>query len=71
MVQINIEKRNKDVTAVLGTLNRMANRYGGDKARIIQDMREVLPNDIKLGYGSTHIWAANQKNERLFIVTFS
>lgn len=58
-----------DFTALVGSLTRIANRYDGDKETIISYLREITPSEFKLGYGGSHIWCSNQKNERIFIIT--
>jgi len=65
---LTIERRNKAVSQVKQSLTYIANKYDGNMELIIQDMRDILPHEIKLGYGGHHIWATNSKNERLFIV---
>ena len=55
--------------SVLENLNRQIQRYSGDKNRIIMDMQDILPSSFKLGFGGSHIWCSNNKNERIFIVT--
>jgi len=65
-----IEKRNKEIGKDrLEILNRMAKRYDGNKERICMDMREILFG-LKVGFGGSHIWCCNEKNERIFIVYF-
>jgi hypothetical protein len=54
--------------SLLPTMTRIANRYNGNKELILMDLREVTPSEFKLGYGGNHIWCANQKNERVFIL---
>lgn len=55
--------------SVLANLIRQAQRYAGDKKRIIMDMQDVLPSTLKVGCGGSHIWCSNNKNERIFIIT--
>jgi hypothetical protein len=65
-----LEFNNLHSQSVIGTLNRMANRYEGDKSRVLIDMAEVIDSKLKLGIGGSHIWCCNSKNERIFIIEF-
>jgi len=69
--QITIEKRNKRVNHCLGTINRIIQRNGANKQGCLNELLEVIGEawDLKLGYGGSHIWCANKKNERVFIIT--
>ena len=65
--QLKIEKRNKEVSKVLDTINYII-KSAPSKVIAFDRLRDVLPSEIQLGYGGSHIWCSNQKNERLFIV---
>lgn len=69
--QITIEKRNKRVAACIGSINRIIARNGSNKQGCLRDLLEIIGEawDLKLGYGGSHIWCANKKNERVFIIT--
>ncbi len=68
MKTVTIEKRNKAVSKVIDTINYIANT-AATKQDAVNRLRDVLQNEIKIGWGGSHVWAANQKNERLFIIT--
>jgi hypothetical protein len=57
-----------NIDALIETMNRIANRYGNEKQKVIQDLRDVIPSELELGYGGSHIWCANSKKERIFII---
>lgn len=65
---LKIEKRNKEVAEKLDTINYII-KSAPTKVKAFERLRDILSSDIKLGYGGSHIWCANQKNERLFIIT--
>jgi hypothetical protein len=67
---IKIEKRNKRVSEIIDTIKRIIVRNGANKAGAFADLRDVIGEayGVKLGYGGSHIWAANMKNERIFII---
>lgn len=66
-MKLTIEKRNKAVSKVKDSL-----LYISKTAKTREDafcrMRDILPSEIKMGWGGSHVWAANQKNERLLIL---
>ena len=62
-----IEKRNKDVSQVLDSINYIT-KTAPTKLKAFDRLRDILPSNIKLGYGGSHIWCSNQSNERLFII---
>ena len=68
MKTLTIEKRNKEVSKVKDTLGYIA-KSATTKQDAVNRMRDVLSSEIKLGWGGSHVWGVNQKNERLFIVT--
>lgn len=68
MKTLTIEKRNKEVSKVKDTLTYIA-KTASTKQDAVNRMRDVLSTDVKLGWGGSHVWGANQKNERLFIIT--
>lgn len=78
MKQIKFEKGKKlefknasgtsNIVDLVGSLTRIANKYDGDKNKVINDLKELVPTYYKLGYGGSHIWCANADNERIFIV---
>lgn len=68
MKNVTFEKRNKEVSKVSSTINYIANT-ANTKQEAVNRLSDVLPKEVKLGWGGSHIWAANQKNERLFIIT--
>jgi len=67
---LKIEKRNQHVSRVKGTIENIIKRNGANKQGAFNDISDVIgePYGIKLGYGGSHIWASNMKNERLFII---
>ena len=68
MKTLTIEKRNKEVSKVKDTLTYIV-KTAPTKQEAVNRMRDVLSSEIKLGFGGSHVWGANQKNERLFIAT--
>ncbi len=64
---LTIEKRNKAVSKVKSTIQYIANS-SPNKESAVNRLSDIL-SGIKLGYGGSHVWAANQNNERLFIIT--
>lgn len=67
---IKIEKRNKRVASCISSINRIIERNGNNKLGCLRDLLEIIGEawDLKLGYGGSHIWCANKKNERVFII---
>lgn len=68
MKQVKFERRNKLMNATRGTIQCIA-RTATTKQDAVNRLRDILSDNIKLGYGGSHVWGANQKNERLFIIT--
>jgi hypothetical protein len=66
---LSIEKSSNIITELTATINNIIAASGNNKTRCYNSLRDVLPTEIKLGCGGSHIWAANQNNERLFIIT--
>ena len=65
--QLKIEKRNKEVSKVLDSINYII-KSAPTKLKAYERLKEILPTEFLIGYGGSHIWCSNQKNERLFIV---
>jgi hypothetical protein len=65
---LTIEKRNKEVASKLDSINYII-KSAPTKEKAFERLRDILSSDINLGYGGSHIWCANVKNERLFIIT--
>jgi hypothetical protein len=68
MKTLTIEKRNKAVYEVKNSLDYIS-RTAKTKQETVERMRDVLPSNLKLGFGGSHVWCSNEKNERIFIVT--
>lgn len=66
--EVKIEKRNKAVSKVISTIQYIA-KTANTKQEAVNRLSDVLPGEIKVGFGGSHIWAANSQNERLFIIT--
>ena len=66
-MKLTIEKRNKAVSAVKDSLKYIS-LTAKSRDEAFNRMRDVLPSEIKMGYGGSHIWASNANNERLLIV---
>ena len=67
MKKVVFEKRNKDVFAVRGTIEYIA-KSANTKQEGVNRLADILPKELKIGFGGSHIWCANEKNERLFII---
>lgn len=66
---VNFEHRNKAVYLLRSTIEHIANT-AHSKHEAINRLRDILPNDLKLGQGGSHVWCANKNNQRLFIIYF-
>jgi hypothetical protein len=64
---VNFEKRNKSVSLVRSTIEYIA-RTANTKQEAVNRLADILPKEFKIGFGGSHIWCANQNNERLFII---
>lgn len=67
MKQVTFEKRNKQVAKVKDTIAYIA-KTANTKQEAVNRLSDVL-SDVKIGWGGSHVWCANQNNERLFIIT--
>lgn len=67
MKTVTFEKRNKEVSKVKGTINYIANT-AHNKQEAVNRLSDIL-SGVKLGWGGSHVWCSNLKNERLFIIT--
>ena len=67
MKAITFEKRNKDVYSVRSTIRYIADT-AKNKQEVIDRIRDILPRDLKMGFGGHHIWCCNSNNQRLFII---
>lgn len=63
------EKRNNEVFSKRSTIEHIA-KTANTNQEAVNRLGEILPSDFKLGFGGSHVWCANQKNERLFIIYF-
>ena len=61
------EKQNKAVNKLKSSIEYIA-KTSNTKQEAINRLRDVLPETIKLGFGGSHVWAVNEKNERIFIL---
>jgi hypothetical protein len=61
------EKQNKSVNKVKSSIEYIA-KTSNTKQEAINRLRDVLPETIKLGFGGSHVWGANENNERIFIL---
>jgi len=64
---VTFEKRNKEVSRVKDTINYIATS-SHTKQETVNRLSDIL-SGLKFGWGGSHVWCANQKNERLFIIT--
>ena len=64
---VNFEKRNKSVSLVRSTIEYIV-RTANTKQEAVNRLADILPKELKIGFGGSHIWCANQNNERLFII---
>jgi len=69
-MKITYEKRNKRVSAVKSTIERIVNRNGQNKQSCVNELSEIMGEcwGIKIGFGGSHVWVSNQKNERLILI---
>lgn len=69
-----VEYKNKcgasDFSAHLNVLNRIASRRL-NLDEIVLSLIEHTPSEFKVGHGGSHIWCANQKNERVYMIDYS
>lgn len=68
MKSVTFEKRNKEISNVKDSINYIATS-APTKEQAVNRLSDILPKEIKLGCGGSHVWASNQNNERLFIIT--
>ena len=66
-MKLTIEKKNKAVSKVLETIKYIA-KSANTKQEAVNRLSDILPSELKIGYGGSHIWCANAKNKRLFII---
>jgi hypothetical protein len=66
---VSYEKRNKSVSLVSSTIEYIA-KSANTKQEAVNRLSEILPNELQIGFGGSHVWCANQNNERLFIIYF-
>ena len=66
MKKVTFEKRNKEVSKVKDTISYIA-KTAATKQETVNRLSDIL-SDLKLGWGGSHVWCANQNNERLFII---
>lgn len=67
MKTVTFEKRNKDVSNVKDTIEYIAKTVQ-TKQDAVNRLADVLPSSMKIGYGGSHVWCANQNNDRLFMI---
>jgi len=67
MKTIKFEKRNKEVSRVKTTIEYIT-KTANTKQEVVNRLSDILPKEFKIGFGGSHVWCANQKNERLFII---
>jgi hypothetical protein len=65
---VNYERRNKEVFSKRSTIDYIA-KSANTKQEAVNRLSEIL-SGLKLGFGGSHVWCANQKDERLFIIYF-
>jgi hypothetical protein len=66
---VKYEKRNKAVSLVKSTIEYISNT-ANTKQEAVDRLSDILPKELKIGFGGYHVWCANQNNERLFIIYF-
>ena len=67
MKKVTFEKRNKAVSSVKSTVEYIA-RTANTKQEAVNRLSEILPSEMKLGYGGRRVWCHNAKDERVFII---
>ena len=67
-LSLKIEKRNNAVSKITSSINHIINT-ANTKLEAVNRISDILPSELKIGYGGSHIWVANQNNERLFIIS--
>lgn len=69
-----VEYKNKcgasDFNTHINILNRIASRHS-NLDEIVDALKEHTPSEFKLGHGGSHIWCANMKNERIYIIEYA
>ncbi len=63
-----IEKQNKAINKVKLSIQRIA-KTAKTKQEAVNRLSDILPSDIKIGFGGSHVWVANKNNERILIIT--
>jgi hypothetical protein len=66
MRKVTFEKRNKNVSKVKDTINYIA-QSSNTKQEAVNRLSDIL-SGLKFGWGGSHVWCANQNNERLFLI---
>lgn len=66
---VNYEKRNKAVSLVKSTIEYIA-QTSNTRQEATNRLADILPKELKIGFGGSHVWCANQNNERLFRIFF-
>ena len=70
MNRLVIEKRNKEVRLRMDTISYIS-RSANTKQEAVNRLREILSDKIQIGFGGSHVWMSNSKNERVAIIYFS
>lgn len=69
MNTVQFEKRNKSVSAVKSSIEYIA-RSANTKQEAVNRLADILPKELKIGFGGSHVWCSNPTDERLFIIHF-
>ncbi len=67
MKKVTFEKKDARVGKVKDTIQYIANS-APTKQDAVNRLSDILSNELKIGYGGSHVWCSNIKNERLFII---
>ena len=65
--RVEFEMRNKEVFSKRSTIEYIA-KTANTKQEAVNRITDILPKTFKVGFGGSHVWCANSKNERVFII---
>lgn len=67
MKALKFETKNREVSKVKSTVSYIA-KTASSRQDAVNRLRDILSDDIVLGFGGSHVWAANKSGERIFII---
>lgn len=68
MKVVKFEKRKQNVLKLKDSINYIA-ESSRNKNEAFSRLADIMPSDVKIGFGGSHIWVSNQQDERILIIT--